>query len=209
MQDKRIDILFKNWQKRNIAGIACENKGEALKMALEVIPLSASIGLSGSVTLDQLGLVKQLEERGNRVFNQYKPGLSREESLELRRRGSVADYFLTSANAISESGELIFLSANGHRISGIANAKNVLVISGVNKLASNLDEAIKRGREYATPLNCKRLNWPAPCLKDGVCRNEICLFPEYKRMCCQLLIIEAEVASERLKVILINETLGY
>jgi hypothetical protein len=209
MQDKRINILLKNWQKRNIGGLACENKEEAVKKMLEIIPPSASIGLSGSVTLDQLGIVKQLEARGNKVFNQYKPGLSREDSLELRQQGSFADYYLTSANAISESGELVFFSGYGHRIAGIANVKNVLVVSGINKLVSNLDEAVKRGREYATPLNCKRLNWPAPCLKDGLCRNEVCLLPEYKRMCCQLLIIEAEVAPERLKVILINENLGY
>ena len=209
MQDNRINILLKNWQKRNIAGVPCENKEEAAKKMLKIIPLSASIGLSGSVTLDQLGIVKQLEARGNKVFNQYKPGLSRDDSLELRQQGSFADYFLTSANAISESGELVFFSGYGHRIAGISNAKNVLVVSGINKLAPNLDEAIKRAREYATPLNCKRLNWPAPCLKDGVCRNEICLFPEYKRMCCQVLIIEAEVAPERLRVILINENLGY
>jgi hypothetical protein len=176
---------------------------------LGIIPPSASIGLSGSVTLDQLGIVKQLEVRGNKVFNQYKPGLSREESLEIRQQGSSADYFLTSANAISELGELVFFSGYGHRIAGIANAKNVLVVSGINKLAANLDEAVKRAREYATPLNCKRLNWPAPCFKDGVCRHEVCLFPEYKRMCCQVLVIEAEVAPERLKVLLIAEELGY
>jgi hypothetical protein len=209
MQDKRIDILLKNWQKRNIFGLPCENKEEAIKKMLQIIPPSASIGLSGSITLDQLGIVKQLEARGNKVLNQYKPGLSREESLELRQQGSSADYFITSANAISESGELVFFSGYGHRIAGIANAKNVLVVSGINKLASNLDEAVKRAREYATPLNCKRLNWPAPCLKDGLCRNEICLFPEYKRMCCQVLIIEAEVAPERLKVLLVAEELGY
>jgi hypothetical protein len=209
MQDKRINILLKNWQKRNIIGLPCESKEEAVKKMLKIIPPSASIGLSGSVTLDQLEIVKQLEARGTKVFNQYKPGLSKKDTLALRQQGSFADYFLTSANAISESGELVFFSGYGHRIAGIANAKNVLVVSGINKLAANLDEAVKRAREYATPLNCKRLNWPAPCLKDGLCRNEICLFPEYKRMCCQVLIVEAEVAPERLKVLLVAEELGY
>ncbi|MBU4345706.1 MAG: lactate utilization protein [Candidatus Omnitrophica bacterium] len=208
--DKRADNLIKNWQKRNIRGLYCDNKEQAADKALEIIPLSASVGISGSVTLNQLGIVRMLESRGNKVFNQYKAGISQDENLRLRREGAGADYYLTSANAISEKGELVFFSGYGNRIAGISYAKNVIVAAGINKITTNLDEAIKRAREYATPLNCKRLNnWNTPCLKDGICRQEICFSPEYKRMCCQILIIEAEVILDRLKVILVGENLGF
>ncbi len=207
--DQRVDNLIKNWQKRNIPGFYCGDKAGAIEKILQLIPESASIGISGSVTLDQLGIVKRLEGRGNQVFNQYKPDLSREENLQLRRQGSGADFYLASANAISEKGELVFFSGYGNRPAGISYAKNVIVVCGVNKITPNLEEAIKRAREYATPLNCQRLNWNTPCFKDGICRKEICLFPEYKRMCCQILIIEAEVTPDRLKVILVGETLGF
>ena len=190
-------------------GFYCENKEQAADKILEVIPVSASIGISGSVTLDQTGIAKRLESRGNKVFNQYKNGISRDESLELRRQGAQADYFLTSANAISEKGELVFFSGYGNRTAGISYAKNVIVAAGINKITPNIQSALERSREYATPLNCKRLSWNTPCLEDGICRQEICLFPEYKRMCCQVLIIEAEVAPDRLKVILIGENLGF
>jgi hypothetical protein len=83
------------------------------------------------------------------------------------------------------------------------------VACGINKITSNLEEAIKRAREYVAPLNCKRLNWNAPCLADGICREEICLYPNYKRMCCQILIIEAEVVPDRFKVVLVGESLGF
>ena len=207
--DKRIDNLIKNWQKRNIQGIYCDNKEIATQRILEIIPPASSIGISGSVTLDQLGIVKRLEYRGSKVFNQYKSGISRDESLELRRLGSFADYYLASANAISQKGELVFFSTYGNRTAGISSAKNAILVSGINKITANLDEAVKRTREYATPLNCKRLNYNTPCFKDGICRKEICLFPEYKRMCCQVLIIEAEIAPDRLKVILVGENLGF
>jgi hypothetical protein len=207
--DKKISSLLKNWQARNIEGFYCADKPKALERILEMVPTSLSIGISGSVTLDTLGAVKALEERGNKVFNQYRPGISRGESLELRIQGAQADYYLASANAISEKGELVFFSAYGNRIAGISSAKNVIIVAGINKITPTLEGAIKRAREYATPLNCKRLNWSAPCLKDGVCRQEICLFPEYKRMCCQILIIEAEVMPDRLKVILVGENLGF
>ena len=207
--DEKIDNLLKNWRKRNIQGFYCQNKEEAMNKISGIIPESASIGISGSVTLDQLTIVKQLETRGNKVFNQYKPGISREENLELRRQGTLADYYLASANAISEKGELVFFSGYGNRTAGVSYAKNVIIVCGMNKIAPNLEEAIKRAREYATPLNCKRLNWNTPCVADGICRKEICYFPEYKRMCCQVLIIEAEVSPDRVKVILVGENLGF
>ncbi len=207
--DKKIDNLIRNWQKRNIVGIYCENKEKAIDKILEIISLSSSIGISGSVTLDQLGIVKRLESRVNKVFNQYKIDISRDQNLELRKLGSQADYYLASANAISEKGELVFFSAYGNRTSGISYAKNVIVVLGINKITPSLDEAIKRAREYATPLNCERLNFNTPCFKDGICRKEVCLFPDYKRMCCQILIIEAEITPDRLKVILVGENLGY
>ena len=190
--DDKINELFKRWQKRNILGFYCNNKDEAVNKILEIVPQAATAGISGSVTLDQLAIVKHLEARGNKVFNQYKPGIKREESLDLRKQGTLADYYLASANAISQTGELVFLSAYGHRTAGIAYAKNVIIVCGINKITPTLEEAIKRAREYAMPLNYKRLNWDPS-----------------KIMCCQILIIEAEVTPSRLKVILVNETLGF
>jgi hypothetical protein len=209
MTDKGIATLISNWQKRNIAGFYFENENQATDKILEIIPQSASVGISGSVTLDQLGIIKRVEARGNKVLNQYKSGITKDESLQLRRQGAQADYYLASANAISLKGELVFFSAYGNRSAGISYAKNVIIVAGINKITPNLEEAIKRSREHATPLNCKRLNWQSACVQDGICRKEICLFPENKRMCCQVLIIEAEITPERLKVILVGEDLGF
>lgn len=207
--DQGAEKLIEKWKKKNVTGFYCDTKEQAADKILEIIPVSGSIGVSGSLTLEQLDILKRLEERGNKIFSQYKPGLSREQNLELRRQGTQADYYLTSANAISLKGELVFFSAYGNRTAGISYAKNVIVVCGINKLTQNMDEALKRSRNLATPLNCKRLNWNTPCLKDGICHEEICLFPEYKRMCSQILIIEAEVTPDRMKVILVGENLGY
>ncbi|MCM8797666.1 MAG: lactate utilization protein [Candidatus Omnitrophica bacterium] len=206
---ERINALLKNWQKRNISGFYFPDKEKAIEKILELIPSGASIGISGSQTIAELDIVDRLSSRGNCVFDQYKKGLTLQESRQMRQAGIGADFYLTSANAISENGELVFFSAFGQRIAGIANARNVIVICGINKLAANLQDAVKRAREYVTPLNCRRLEWNTPCVKDGICRNSICLFPEYKRMCCQVLIIEAETAPDRLKVFLIGQPLGF
>ncbi len=204
-----IGSLLSCWEKRNIKGHSCPDKKAALDKILKIIPDSASVGFSGSVTLDQLGIVQALEKRGNKVFNQNKPGISRDESLKVRREGASADYYLASANAVSLTGELVFLSAYGNRTSGISYAPKVIAVCGINKITADLNDALKRAREYATPLNCKRLNWNTPCLKDGICHNDICIFPEYKRMCCQALIIEGEIIDGRFQVIMVGESLGY
>lgn len=201
---------MKNLPKRNIAGIYCPDKFQAAEKMLEIIPASAQVGFSGSQTLEQLGILKQLEARGNKLFDTYKQGLSREESLELRRQGAQADYYLASANAVAETGELVFFSGYGNRTAGVAYAKNVIVVCGANKIAADLPEALKRAREYATPLNVKRLkSWNTACFKDGICREEICFAPEYMRMCCQVLIIESEAVAGRFTLILVGESLGY
>ncbi len=207
--EKFIQELFNNWQKRNICGFYCADRAAAVRKILEMVPGTASIGFSGSQTLEALGIIKLLGERKNEVFNPYKPGLSREESLDMRTRGAGADYYLASANAISGDGKLVFLSAYGHRIAGIASAKNVIVVCGTNKIAGDLSSALKRAREYATPLNCRRLEWKSACLETGVCHEDACFFPEYKRMCCQALIIEAEIFAGRIKVVLVDEKLGF
>ena len=207
--DRDIEGLIALWQKRNICGVYCNTQQDAREKILEFIPSEASIGFSGSVTLTQLGIIKQLETRGHKIYDPYKPGLSRDESLKVRKSGAQADYYLASPNAISQKGELVFLSAYNNRIVGISSASKVLIVSGINKITADLETAIKRAREVAAPLNSKRLNWNSPCFKDGICHNEICNFPEYKRMCCQLLIIEAEIVPDRLTVVLVGEDLGY
>lgn len=190
--DKKIESLISAWKKHNIEAFYCADKNEALDKLLALIPVSASIGISGSMTLEELGAVTALQERGSKVFNQNKPGLIREESMRLRQEGVSADFYLTSANAVSLGGEMVFLSAWGHRIAGIANAKNVIVICGVNKLAEDLESAITRAKEYAMPLNYKRLNWD-----------------DSRQMDCQTLIIAGEASPGRLKVILVDEKLGF
>ncbi len=99
--DKRIDSLIQNWQKRNISGFYCDNKSEAIDKILKIIPQDKSVGISGSKTLDEIGIISELIKRGNKVFNQYEKGLTAEQSLTVRNQGAAADVFLSSANAIT------------------------------------------------------------------------------------------------------------
>ena len=207
--EEQINLLFTQWQKRNIEGSFCAQGAQALDLVLSMIPPLASVGFSGSQTLEEMGLIRALEARGQKVYNQMAPGLSPEQRMEVRRQSIQADYYLTSANAVSLRGELVFFSAWGHRTAGIAMARHVIVVCGINKITADLGQALARAREYATPLNCRRLEWNSACVKDGICRKEICLLPEFKRMCAQLFVIEAEMSLGRLKVVMVGESLGF
>ncbi|MCX7662046.1 MAG: lactate utilization protein [Candidatus Omnitrophica bacterium] len=207
--NKNIENLFVNLKKRNIPAFYFKDRADFLKEILRIIPKEASIGFSGSQTLSQLGLLNELKERGNPVFDPYQKEISPSESHRIRREATQADFYLVSPNAISLEGEFIFFSAYGNRIAGVAYANKVLIISGINKITPDFNSAIKRAREYSTPLNCKRLNWKSACFDDGLCKKDICFLPEFKRMCSQILIIENEIIPERISLFLINENLGF
>lgn len=204
----RVQELLENLRRRNFEALYCKTRDEVHAAIMDRIPESATVGFSGSQTLEQLEIVEMMQSRGNNVLDQYDPKLSSDESLRIRRLSIQADCYLCSANAVSMQGELVFLSAYGHRTAGIAAGKRVIVICGSNKIVETREAAIKRAREHAAPLNVKRLHWDAPCAKDGTCRQDVCFSPDYIRMCCQMLILESEVDPERLTVIIAGEDLG-
>jgi acyl-CoA hydrolase len=205
----RVQELLDNLKRRNMEALYCQNGDEVHARIMERIPESATVGFCGSQTLEQLEIVEMLQSRGNNVLNQYDPQLSRDESMRIRKLSIQADCYLCSANAVSMAGELVFLSAYGHRIAGITAANRVIVVVGSNKVVATREAAIKRAREVAAPINVKRLHWDTPCAKDGICHEDICFSPDYIRMCCQMLVLESEVDPERMTVIIAKEELGF
>ncbi len=208
LYEKRIAQVIEVLAKRNIDAECLESAEAAVERAAELIAVNATVGLSGSKTLEQLGLVNRLEKEGRTVINQYKAGLSPEESLRLRNEGASADYFLTSVNAITLQGELLIQSCLGHRVAGVAMANKVIIIAGAQKIVKDISEGLDRTRNYVAPMNCKRLNRKTLCLETGWCDKEACNNSEYERICCQTLIIESEAQKGRIQLLLIPEELG-
>ncbi len=82
--DQRVVNLINNLKRRNISGLYAQTKNKAQGIIETIIPEDSSIGISGSKTLDELGIVARLEGCGNKLFNQYKPGLNQKQSLAIR-----------------------------------------------------------------------------------------------------------------------------
>ena len=117
-----------------------------------------------------------------------------------------ADFFLTSANAMTEDGVMVNIDGNANRVSAIAQGpKHVLVIVGMNKICVDADAAMKRARNVAAPINAQRFGLSTPCAKTGACMD--CKSPD--TICCQFLITRYSRHADRIHVILVNDVLGF
>ena len=203
---KRNELLaqkvIQGLKSRNMTGYYAATKEEALAQALALIPEGSSVTMGGAMSAHEIGLVDALKN-GNYHF------IDRDQ-MEDKRAAMLAaydaDFFLTSANAMTSDGEMVNIDGNANRVSAIAQGpKKVLVIVGMNKVCGDLDGAMKRARNVAAPINAQRFGLNTPCAKTGACLN--CKSPD--TICCQFLITRYSRHADRIHVILVNENLGF
>jgi hypothetical protein len=166
------------------------------------LPKNVSVGLGGSETLNSMDILPVLRSADYRLFDRY----NCPDHFEMCRDSLMADYFITGANALTMTGELVNLDCSGSRVAAMAyGPRNIIVVAGVNKLVNTLEEAIARVHSIA-PMNCKRNNHTTPCAESGFCTD--CNIPD--RMCNHLLItFNAKKFEGKYRLILINEDLGF
>jgi hypothetical protein len=164
----------------------------------KTIPVEATVGLGGSVTLRETGIDVLLKSRGNTVFDHWDSSKSSAENLDARRKQLTSDFFLTSINAVTIDGELVNIDGAGNRVAAmIFGPKHVIAIVGYNKITGSIDEAIWRTKNIASAKNCKRLGLNTPCAKTGFCLDckpsvSICRITtiiDYKPMLTEFTII--------------------
>ncbi len=197
--------VVKELQAKGYQSVYTETKEQALEEVLKLIPGGASVGIPGTVTIREIGAMEKLAERGCKIFHHWNPNLTPEERMRMLQDENSADYFLTSANAITRDGKIVNIDGNGNRVSGMAFGRGTLIfVIGMNKVVPNLDEALTRIRT-ATPPNVLRLGGNTPCVQTGYCVD--CDSPA--RVCRALLILERPVSGRKAHVIMVGENLGY
>lgn len=166
---------------------------------------STTVGIGGSVTVDELGLYEKLTEK-NEVYWHWrlKDGMTAHDMLEQAR---TAEIYISSVNGVAETGEIINIDNTGNRVSAIMYGhKKVYLVVGANKVAPDYEKALFRARNIAAPLNAKRLNRKTPCAVNAdKCYN--CKSPD--RICRGLSVLWECPAGCEFEVILIQEKLGY
>ena len=203
--EKRGQILVKNLKSRHFDAYYCANKEEALVKALELIPEGATVGWGGALSAQQIGLMDALNAGPYNDIDRDKCK-TREEKEAAARTCLAADVFLTGANGLSLDGQMVNIDGTGNRVAAIIyGPKQVLVIAGMNKVEDTLDEALRRARTVASPMNNQRFGNDNPCSFTGTCadcKSETCI-------CNQIVITRHCRPAGRIKFILVGEELGF
>ncbi len=199
------NTIIQNLNKRQIEGYYCLNRESALKKVLEIIPKGSSIGWGGSMTIVETGVMDVIQNGDYKIINRDN-ATNLEEQRKIYGEICCSDFFLMSTNAITLEGELINVDGRGNRVAFLCfGPQNVLVVTGMNKVVTDVESGLKRARDISAPPNAIRLNRKTPCAVTGKCED--CYSPEC--MCGQFVITRRSGIPNRIKVILVGEELGY
>lgn len=181
-----------------------ETSNDAVNYLLSAIPEDASVGIGGSVTINSMGIIDMLKDRGNRVLFHWQSE-NIEEGNKVRRDALNADVYMSSTNALTMDGKLVNIDGIGNRVAGMFfGPKRVFIICGINKIVENVDKGLERAKSIVH-LNCERLNYNTPCVKTKKCVN--CKNPQ--RACSITTIIDWKPMLTDIEVVIINENLGF
>ena len=197
---ERIDRTIEAVKARGINAEFVETKEDALARVQAIIPEQAVVMTGGSVTLQQIGF-EALLISGEHPWRNFKADLLAEKDpakqTALRRQGALAEFYLGSVNAVAETGELVFASGTGSQLPAYAyTSRNVIWVSGAQKITPTLEDALRRVREYVTPLEDERQKKFGN--KTGSYIGRILIF-EY----------EPPFLRRNLTLILVNQVLGF
>lgn len=203
---KRNELLaqtvIKGLETRNMSGYYAATKEEALDIALSLIPEGSKVTHGGSFSIEEIGLTDVLKN-GNYDYCD-RAAAADKRAAELFAYDS--DVFLGSVNAITNDGVLVNIDGNSNRVSAYAyGPKKLVLIVGLNKVAGDVDGAMKRARNEAATMNVQRFGLNTPCSKTGACVD--CKSPD--TICCQFLITRFSRHKGRIHVILVNDNLGF
>ncbi|WP_349668829.1 lactate utilization protein [Lacrimispora sp.] len=198
--------IIENLNKNKMAGFYVDQQGPLISLLDELIKDGETVGCGDSMTLEQLGVFDHLRIRNIHFLDKFQPSLTGKDKRELYLQNFRADTFVTGVNAITKKGELFNIDGNGSRVAPMLYGPGqVIVVAGLNKITDNLDEAIKRTRQIAAPLDAKRLGKSTPCAALGRCID--CSHKE--RFCNDFVLITGQFIKDRIKVIIVDQSLGY
>lgn len=191
-----INITMENLKLHNMNVILVNNKKDAFEKVMQLIPKDSEVMDLTSVTLDQIGISKEIQESGKYNSVRKKIMSVNQEDIRdaMRRNFGAVDYAVGSVHAITQDGKILIASNSGSQLPAYAfGAKNLIWVVGAQKIVENLDEAFKRIQEHSFPLEDERAR-KVYGMPSGV--NKI-------------LIVEKEIMPNRITIILVKEILGF
>ena len=209
---QKIRNLIDRLGENNIPAFYVQGRKHALRKVMSMIPEGSTVGIGDSVTLRQIGVVDALEQGDYVVLNPWRPGVSDDEGIALKKRALTSDVYVTGTNALTLDGRIVNVDGLGNRVAAMLfGPDKVIIVVGINKIVDDLDEALERIRNEAAPLNVKRhpdFDPMPPCGTTGVCSD--CSSPW--RICNKTVIIDRQYDNSKYKpiitVVIAGEKLG-
>lgn len=214
----RISRTIENLGKNGIKGVYVPTGGHALALLETLLVPGETIGVGGSVTLDQIGALDLIRSDRYSFIDRYEKGLSGDDLMKRRRECVMADTFVSGTNAITEEGVLYNIDGTGNRLCAfLFGPKRVIVITGYNKIVPTLEDAMLRIKNICAPANAIRLGMDTYCAKHGHCisrdlEGRSMMFPpagSCTSRLCQNAVVTARQPEGRMLVMIVGEELGY
>ena len=206
--------------KNNFGAFYTPTCDDARTQVLGMIPEGSVVGIGDSITLLQSGIIEALDAGKYKVLNPFRNPNGRyfpngRASIDMMREIFSADVYLTGTNAVTLDGKLVNTDGFGNRVAAIAfGPRKVILVMGANKIVPTVDDALRRIREVAAPMNARRhtrhgMAGDLPCGVTGVCSD--CRAP--RRICCATLILDYQRKAmsdrePRINVVMVGEELG-
>ncbi|MGM9522605.1 MAG: lactate utilization protein [Oscillospiraceae bacterium] len=199
--------VIKGLERRNMTGEYCRTADDARAAIARYLVPGSSVSWGRTATLEELGAIDMIYNSGCKVYDRFAFRGDKEKTREIFKESLFCDTYFMSANAISMDGILVNIDGHGGRVAYLAfGPEKVVVVAGMNKVAPDLDSAVKRARNVAAPTNITRQGCTTtPCAGKGKCYN--CLSEDC--ICCQVLITRRSRVKDRIHVILVGERLGF
>ena len=127
---------------------------------MAAIPEGAEVHIALSETMRELGVTETIDESGRYDSIRARLGtLDRAtQAREMRKLGAAPDYIIGSAHAITDDGEIVVGSGSGSQLGAYAYAGgSVILVVGHQKLVRDLDDGLRRVREYSLPREFARM----------------------------------------------------
>ena len=211
-----INKTLERLRRNNMAAYYVETKEEVPALVKSLMQPGETVTHGGSETIKQCGLIEMLNCGEYKYIDRSK-AQSPEEAERMMREAYCADTYLGSSNAVTQSGLLYNVDGNSNRVSAyLYGPRQVILVCGYNKIVKDLDEATYRVKEFASPMNTKRLNCDTYCRMNGECLSVgsdasfMCDGCRSEgRICCNYVISARQRHKDRIKVIIVGEKLGY
>lgn len=200
-----VENVIKNLEKRNMEGYFFEDSTSCVSAIIDMMEEGSVVSWGGSQSVLECGLMDAIQG-GKYTLIDRMTAKTPEESRDIFSKTVMADYYLMSTNAITFDGELINIDGNGNRVACLIHGpKHIIMVVGMNKLVSNVEDGYNRVRDIATPANTRRLNKNTPCFHTGRCGD--CLSNDC--ICNQIVVTRRSGHAGRIKIFFVAEELGY